>query len=623
MTKTKAKTKTTTATVAPQATYSSVTISQLVRWDGNPRPQAEPGKRSELKASIADKGIQTPLIVRHKSGPKSGAARINEVIGGDTRRDIVTELVAEGAWNADREIPVIIRDDLVGNDVAALDVALSDNIHVPMHPMDQFYAFSQMVDMGRDIREIANAYGVSQRVVEQRLSYAKLDDRARQLVKADERDLEWAAAMTMASPQEQGQMLDEIEIEPRRYLTVHDVRRRLEDELVPTTLALFDTAAVADALIRRDLFDSAGATYMRRSEFQPLQDQAVEELCEKRRSEGWSKVSVVSEREFDRFRYEDGITDPSRAEVIMVRHASGAVHEHSGLALRIEERLNGIDAVDDEAGEALFSSGVAATRATVRRNPRTVEGRRTARYIAVSKAMIIQAALMQDPRLTIAVTVAGMIQNAAPRIVEGRIFSDMSEIDPASPARVIVERRLDAARQVMQAGGIDPSLDYGEMITRLLALDDAQLMTLLQTSLAKRVVTDMQRTEMLFETTMAQDGVLLENFWRPDRTYLATLSKDALEQLARQILPSRLLSKVTGGKGDIVETLAQIIDDAHSGGMRLGETERQSLTAWAPASLGGVADDTALFDPNDGEEEVGQAIFDTVEDDEEQHEEVA
>lgn len=613
---TKAKTVPTVAT--PAVSYSTATITQLVRWDGNPRPQAEPGKRSELKASIADKGIQTPLIVRYKSGPKSGPKRVNEVIGGDTRRDIVTELVSEGAWAADREIPIIVRDDLVGDDMAALDVALSDNIHVPMHPMDQFYAFSQMVDMGRDIREIANAYGVSQRVVEQRLSYAKLDDRARQLVKNDERDLEWAAAMTMASPQEQEQMLDEIETEPRRYLTVHDVRRRLEDDLVPTTLALFDTAAVADGLMRRDLFDAAGTTYMRRSEFQPLQDQAVADLCETRKTEGWSKVTVISEREFDRFKYEDGISDPTRAEVIFVRHASGAVHEHSGLALRIEERLNGIDAVDDEAGEALFSGDVATTRATIKRDPRTVEGRKTVRYVAVSKAMIIQAALMQDPRLTIAVTVAGMLQNAAPRIVEGRIFSDMNEMDPDSPARIIVERRLDAARQIMQAGGIDPSLEYGEMITRLLLLDDAQLMTLLQTSLAKRVVTDMQRADMLFETAMAQEGVLLEHFWRPDRSYLATLSKDVLDQLARQILPPRLLSKVTGGKGDIVETLAQIIDDAHSGGMRLGEAERQTLTAWAPASLGGMAADTTLFDPNGADDEDGQAIFgDTAEREEE------
>lgn len=595
-------------------TYSTATIAQLIRWDGNPRPQAAPAKRAELKASIMDKGVIMPLIVRHKSGAKSGPKRVNEVIGGDTRRDIITELLAEGLWPADREIPVIIRDDLVGDDAAALDLAVSNNIHVPMHAMDQFYAFNQLVEMGRDIQEIANAYGVSRRVVEQRLSYAKLDERARQLVKGDQRDLEWAAGMTMASPEEQTTMLDEIESDPRRYLTVHDVRRRLEDELVTTNHALFDTTAIQESLVRKDLFDPSGATYMKRSEFQPLQDKALEDLVEARKAEGWSRVTVVSERDFDRYRYNDGVTVKEIAEVIFVRHASGAIAEHSGLALRVEERLNRVDKDDEEAGEALFGGSAeearaAATtaRAEVNKDPRVIEGKKTQRYTAVSRAVIVQAALMEDPRLTIAATVAGLIMASAPKPVDGKVFSDMTEMDPTNPARIIVERRLDAARQIREEGGIDPSLGYGEVVTRLLKLDDAQLMTLLQTSIASRVTTEMQRGEMLFNTVMDQDGMMLDAFWRPDRTYLGTLPKDVLEALARQILPQRMVSKITGSKNDIVETLGQIIDDAHGDGERFGEAERMVVTSWAPQSLGGEASDQGIFGSDD--DEAGSKMF--------------
>lgn len=596
-------------------TYANTTIAQLVRWDANPRPQAAPEKRAELKASIADKGVIEPLIVRHKSGPKTGAKRIDEVLGGDTRRDIITELVAEGTWPADREIPTIRRDDLIGDDAAALDLAVSNNIHVPMHAMDQFYAFNQMVEMGRNVQEIGNAYGIKPRIVEQRLSYAKLDERARMLVKNDKRDLEWAAAMTMATPDEQKAMLDEIDEDPRRYLTVHDVRRLLEDDLVPTTNALFDVSAVADALVRKDLFDANGATYLKRAEFQPLQDKALDDLVAERRSEGWSNVSKISERDFDRFRYNDGVTEKERGEVVFVRHASGAVTEHSGLSLRAEERLNRIDEADEDAGSALFANDAETVRAELKKDPRVVEGKKTARYIAVSRAVIVQAALMEDPRLTIAVTVAGLLLAAAPRPVEGRVFGDMMEIDSDNPARRIVERRLDAAQQIMKAGGIDPTLEYGEMIDRLIKLSDDQIMTLLQTSIAKRVTTDLSRGDMMFDVAMAQDGVTLSTFWRPDRTYLATLSKDALENLGSQILPARLRSKLTGSKNDLVETLGQIVDDAHEGGMRLGEEERLTLTSWAPRSLGGDADDAGMFDEtgkpaNDlGDEAVGDAMF--------------
>lgn len=597
-------------------TYANTTIAQLVRWEHNPRPQAAPDTRADLKASIVDKGVIVPLIVRYKSGPKNGAKRIDEVIGGDTRRDILVELVAEGLWPADREVPVIRRDDLVGDDVAALDIAISNNIHVPMHAMDQFYAFDQMVEMGRDIQEIANAYGVSRRVVEQRLSYAKLDDRARQLVKNDKRDLEWAAAMTMATKSEQEAMLNEIDEDPRRYLTVHDVRRVLEDDLVPTSHALFDLADVADALVRKDLFDPSGASYLKRSEFQPLQDAALDRLVAERRADGWSNVSKVSERDFDRFRYNDGVLEKERGEVVFVRHASGAVTEHAGLSLRTEERLNRIAEVDDDAGAALFSSDAETVRAEQIRDPRVVEGKKTARYIAVSRAVIVQAALMQDPRLTVAVAVAGLLMTVAPRPVEGRIFSDMMEVDPENPSRKIVERRLDAAQQIMKAGGIDTTLDYGEVINRLLALSDDQMMTLLQTSIAKRITTDMNRGDMAFDAAFAQDGMLLSNYWRPDRTYLATMSKDALESLGNQILPPRLSAKLTGSKSDMVETLGQIIDDAHDGGMRLGEDERLTLTSWAPQSLGGSgSEDGTMFGAeaaaNDTEttDEAGEALF--------------
>ena len=597
-------------------TYANTTIAQLVRWEHNPRPQAAPDTRADLKASIVDKGVIVPLIVRYKSGPKNGAKRIDEVIGGDTRRDILVELVAEGLWPADREVPVIRRDDLVGDDVAALDIAISNNIHVPMHAMDQFYAFDQMVEMGRDIQEIANAYGVSRRVVEQRLSYAKLDDRARQLVKNDKRDLEWAAAMTMATKSEQEAMLNEIDEDPRRYLTVHDVRRVLEDDLVPTSHALFDLADVADALVRKDLFDPSGASYLKRSEFQPLQDAALDRLVAERRADGWSNVSKVSERDFDRFRYNDGVLEKERGEVVFVRHASGAVTEHTGLSLRTEERLNRIAEVDDDAGAALFSSDAETVRAEQIRDPRVVEGKKTARYIAVSRAVIVQAALMQDPRLTVAVAVAGLLMTVAPRPVEGRIFSDMMEVDPENPSRKIVERRLDAAQQIMKAGGIDTTLDYGEVINRLLALSDDQMMTLLQTSIAKRITTDMNRGDMAFDAAFAQDGMLLSNYWRPDRTYLATMSKDALESLGNQILPPRLSAKLTGSKSDMVETLGQIIDDAHDGGMRLGEDERLTLTSWAPQSLGGSgSEDGTMFGAeaaaNDTEttDEAGEALF--------------
>lgn len=586
-------------------TYSTRKVAQLVRWEGNPRPPATDAQRADLKASLLHKGVLMPLVIR-----PTGTAGIDEVVAGDTRRLCIAELEAEGLL-VGIDIPVIVRDDLVGNDAAALDVAISENIHVPMHPMDQYAAFMQLIEMGRGVLDIANAYGVSQRVVEQRLSFAKLDERARDMVKENARDMDWASAMTMASAKEQKTMIDEIDVDPRRYMNAHDVRRRMEEQLVPTSLALFDVASVSASLVRKDLFDADGASYMTIAEFIPLQDAAVEEKVEEAKAEGWSKVSAVSERNFDRFRYMDGIEDPARGEVIFVRHQNGGVTEHRGLALRPEERINAIGKEDESVGDALFGESSEVVRAIINNDPTVAEGRRTVRYLEVSRAVIAQAILMEDPKLTMAMTVAGMLSSGVPKILEGRLFTDRSEMDPDNSAIKTIDRRMDACRQIMEAGGIDPSLEHSELVNRLCALDEGSLMTLMQVEIAKRITTDMPRVEKLFDTVTGIDGVSLSNHWRPDRTYLSTLSKPSLEALAAKILPARIAGKLTGGKPDYVETIAQVVDDAYEGGMRLQNAEKDRLTSWAPTMLGGspeaFASEIVVDDENDGEAMFGKA----------------
>ena len=76
-------------------TYKTVTIDALVRWGANPRPQASPDARTTLKASIADKGVLLPLIVR----PHGEQEGVYEVVAGDTLEKISTKLYGNpGRW---------------------------------------------------------------------------------------------------------------------------------------------------------------------------------------------------------------------------------------------------------------------------------------------------------------------------------------------------------------------------------------------------------------------------------------------------------------------------------------------------------------------------------------------
>ena len=81
-------------------TITSAKLSQLTRWEGNPR-KPEPVK-PELKANIAAKGVLQPLICR------PNGKNTYEVIAGGNRLEILQELVAEGVWPKDRDIPISV-----------------------------------------------------------------------------------------------------------------------------------------------------------------------------------------------------------------------------------------------------------------------------------------------------------------------------------------------------------------------------------------------------------------------------------------------------------------------------------------------------------------------------------
>lgn len=566
---------------------NDILIANLVRWEKNPRPQTSMDQNGDIEASIETKGVLLPLIVRAKAGQKG----VYEVIAGDRRRTTVQHLVDLGRWPADRAIPCIVRTDL-DDDADALDVATSENLHLAMHPMNQFIAFNDMINAGKTVSQIATSYGVTPRIVEQRLSYAKLDERARALVLEDKRDLQWASAMTVASPSDQTAMLDEIESDPNRYRNALEIQRRLSTELVSMAHALFDISEVETTLVRKDIFDVAEPSYLPTAEFIRLQDAAVARLVDERKAEGWSRVSVLTDRTFDRWQYNDGIEDKERGEVVFVRHQNGEVIEHSGLALRAEARINSTDSKeDDAAGEALFGEDADDLPAIIENASAPAgysENKSTIAYLEKNRALVVQAMLMgSDPKLTLAVTILGLLSESAPKIVEGRSFSDMRDIDPESRTRKAVDRHMETMSRQLRALGVSPSATYDDNMAALMKGDQDQLLAIQQVLVATRVSTSLTGVDRLFDVASEHGDIPLSSVWSPDRTFLGTLSGDQIKGLASDVLPSRMATKVKGKKGDMVETVFQHIDDAHGEGARFDDVERGAVVSWAPRMLGG------------------------------------
>ena len=134
---------------SPETTDRTIAIDQIYPNPDQPRRTFDEDALSDLTASIAEKGIIQPLIVRRKE-TKNGNY---EIVAGERR------------WRAAQraqlhEVPAIIRDF---NDVEVLEVAIIENIQrSDLNAIDEAAGYKQLMEkFGRTQDEMGKALGKS------------------------------------------------------------------------------------------------------------------------------------------------------------------------------------------------------------------------------------------------------------------------------------------------------------------------------------------------------------------------------------------------------------------------------------------------------------------------------
>ena len=168
-----------------------LTLDQLSPSRVNVRKKG--GKEiADLLPSIRRLGILQPLLVR--KGPDG-----YEVVAGQRRLAALTALAAEGIADP---VPVIVMQD--GDDATAIEASLTENIaRLPMDEIDQYKAFAALRGEGLEIGDIAARFGVSERLVTQRLAIAGIIEPVLNAYRRDEISAETLRILTMATPRQQ------------------------------------------------------------------------------------------------------------------------------------------------------------------------------------------------------------------------------------------------------------------------------------------------------------------------------------------------------------------------------------------------------------------------------------
>ena len=276
----------------------TIPLSSLCRSAVNVRKTDFKRDLEELAASIAAHGLLQNLTVRAAGANGKKRVADYEVVAGGRRLAALKLLAKRKHIATDYPVPcqVIAHDD-------AAEVSLAENlVRTPLHPADQFDAFSKLHGQGLGIEEIARRFGTTPKTVQQRLKLAAVSPKLMAIYREGEMTLDQLVAFTLT---------DDHEAQERVWFdgSPYDrhpqaLRRMLTRSLVSggDRRARFIGAEAYEAAggaIVRDLFGGDDDGYFTDSQ---LLDQLVAEKlaleADRVKAENWAWVEVMTEVDY-------------------------------------------------------------------------------------------------------------------------------------------------------------------------------------------------------------------------------------------------------------------------------------------------------------------------------------
>ena len=173
---------------------TAIELNKLVISPDNVRVLSTSKARDkELVAGIRSVGLLQNLVVVQNDNDGF------EVIAGGRRLSALQSLVKEGVFAADYPVACLVKDS--ADDIT--QVSLAENAQrEAMHPADQFVAFAKMVKEGSSVVEVSESFGVSKKIVEQRLALGCVHEKLMGYYRRGDLTLDCMMAFTVTDDKE-------------------------------------------------------------------------------------------------------------------------------------------------------------------------------------------------------------------------------------------------------------------------------------------------------------------------------------------------------------------------------------------------------------------------------------
>lgn len=512
-----------------EARSASLPLNTLVPWPDNPRTVRDPRTIEQTANNIAGQGLIMPLIVL-------ASGNVYLTIDGETRRQALNALVNDGRLAADAPVDVKVLDPATSTaQLFAIGIA-ANAIREDMTETDYFMAFSRLAREGMKPGEIAALFSMTTRQVHGLLALGHLVPEALELLRSGKRAIDWARAMTMASPVQQQKIVSRIEANPHEFATPEAVRAEIQNNGIPEGSALFDPALLKDSLVVNlfsDVFNDG--VFTDTDAFWKLQNAEIDKLETALRT-SHANVIVIRGTRFDDTGWTAG-ADPADATAVIVVHDDGSVTTREGMVPPADIFAADTDAdslaslLDDAgSGDALEVSDSAGP------DPLAKATRDTSSYLDAQARMSMRLAISDSPRLAKATLVAAALtRNALLATPLASIPATTNDDFAETPMGAMLGVQRERRDRIAVAHGIAGLTDSAEVLGRLMTMNEDELDLLLAWNVAES-----SRAAMGRDTFAAASAAGIDLFgdWTIDAAYIETLSNAQLRALAEEILPA-------------------------------------------------------------------------------------
>ena len=484
---------------------------------------------ADLLPSIRSLGVIQPLLVR----PNCEGF---EIVAGQRRFHALVKLSVDEGYA--EPVPCIVMED--GDDAKAIEASLAENVaRLPMDEIDQYKAFAALKAEGLDVAGIATLFGVTERLVDQRLAIAGIIEPILNAYRKEEIGAETLRILTMATPKQQKIWWKLFRSEDEYAPQGRSLREwLLGGASIPVSNALFDLEQYTSVILS-DVFGEE--RYFSDAEiFWQMQNAAIAQRREAYLEAGWGEVVVLDVGE--RFHAWSHVKTPKKrgGKVFIAITHDGEVGFHEGWLTEKEARKREKAAARTEAAANDDVREVPVGRPEITKAMRN--------YLGLHRHAAVRTELLSHSGAALRLAVAHIIGGSSLwRVQADPRRADSNAIRDSLASSIAEAGFAEERGRVRSLLGIEDEADtlivprqhdYGlgrdlaDIFARLMTMEDRDVMRVLAFVMAETL----EAHGDMVDTLGQQFGTDMRVWWQPDEAFFDLLrDKEAINSIVREV----------------------------------------------------------------------------------------